>query len=133
MELSKTAQAECNKLNNMSTKILKDLDKATVLCMELKDHHTICTCMLCTMEGTTTQFMTTADFNCEVELIDKRFQSRLQQTAKSIVEVIKIEIAKHEQRITDMETRLEAKIKEFMGHTTKTCPSPAVLSFIPSN
>ena len=127
MELSKTAQAECNKLNNTSVKIFQELDKTTPLCTDLKDHHRICTHLLRTMRGTTTQFTTTVDFNREAELIDKRFQSRLQQTAELIMEVMKIEIAKHEQRITDMETRLEAKIKESMGHTTKTCSTPNVL------
>ena len=126
IELSKMAQAECNNLNNTSAKIFKEMDKATALCTELKDHHTICTCMLQTMEGSTTQFMTTADFNCEAELIDKCFQSCLQQTAESIVEVMKNQIAKHKQRITDMETRLEAQIKATMGQTNTTCPSATV-------
>ena len=77
MELSKMAQAECNKFNNTSANIFKEMDKAMALCTELKDHHTICTRMFRTMEGSTMQFMTTADFNHEAELIDKRFQSRL--------------------------------------------------------
>ena len=40
---------------------------------------------------------------------------------------MKNEIAKQEQRITDMETRLEAQIKENMGQTNTTCPTPTVL------
>ena len=32
MELSKTAQAECNKFNNTSAKIFKEMDKAMALC-----------------------------------------------------------------------------------------------------
>ena len=129
MDLAKTAQAECNKLNTTSANIFKELDKATVICKDLKDHHTICTRLLRNMEGTTTRFMTSADFNREAELIDKRFQSRLKQTADSIVEVMKLEIAKHEQRIIDMETRLEARFQTVMEQKSKTptTPSPTVL------
>ena len=61
MTMSKTADAECNKLNTTSHKIFQELDKATVVMKQMTSLHEMCATMVKSIGANPHQFATRAE------------------------------------------------------------------------
>ena len=75
MEMSKIADAECNKLNNTSHKIFQELNKATAVMKQMTSLHDMCAAMVKSIGDNPHQFATHADQtktlqNCKDSIMD---------------------------------------------------------------
>ena len=67
MELAKISNAECNKLNNTSSKILREMKKADVMQTNLLTTHDMCSKLMGEMKTATTNLVTRYEMQREVE------------------------------------------------------------------
>ena len=63
MEMSKTADAECNNLNTTSHKIFQELDKAKTVMTKMTSLHDMCAAMVKSIGDNPHQFATRAEQN----------------------------------------------------------------------
>ena len=95
VELAKIANAECNKLNNTSSKIFKEMGKAEVVQAQLRSLHDMCADLVKEMSGARTSlFITRTELNHDMEkqkqYIDQEIQMVNQRgtTMRSAIDLL---------------------------------------------
>ena len=80
MELAKAATIECNKLNNMSFKIMEEMKKAQATYEQLKTLHSMCTNLMGSMSVWVTQFITKTESDHRFDQVEKLLASKMDHT-----------------------------------------------------
>ena len=107
MQLSKDAQAECNKLNTTSGKIYDKMDRTSALLKILRDHHTITSQLMTSMDQQTTNVAMKADLAQQ----ETKYQHRLERAIDLVQEVM---LVKMNQRLKVYEESHQAKLAKML-------------------
>ena len=115
MEMSKIADAECNKLNTTSHNIFKELDNAKTVMTKMKSLHDMCATMVKSVGDNPNHFVTQAD------------QKRLFQKCKDSVMDMANEVTRVEAKLRIVQSDI-LNLREIQNSSTDT-----KISFAPSS